>query len=173
MMYKTHLIFALFIYLILAKYLAFSKSFWILLIVGIGSLLPDIDSSQSFINRTFKISKVFALTSKHRGFWHSIFGLILVATLTYLICLFLHLSFSFVLAISIGYFLHLAADALTVSGIKPLWKISNFEIKGFFKTSSILEMILFFILLFLSLYLLKPEWFNNLIGFLIKLFNNK
>ena len=58
------------------------------------------------------------------------------------------------IAIFLGYFSHLIADALTKNGIKPFYPLLNMKINGFFRTNSLLEKIFFLILVILDVVLL-------------------
>jgi len=51
------------------------------------------------------------------------------------------------LAIFIGYLTHLIADSITLEGINFLYPFSSFRIKGLIRTGSLIESLLFFILI--------------------------
>jgi len=156
-MYKTHIVFALFFYLLIALIFNLSKEFYILLLISIAALLPDIDSSKSYINRLFSPGKILAKISKHRGFWHSVFGLLLIFLISLILFKLLSINLLLSFYVAFGYLMHLIADSLTVSGIRPFWKFSNTEIKGKIKTDTAVEYGLFFVLLLLIAFLLKPQ----------------
>lgn len=84
---------------------------------GLGSLLPDLDHPSSILGR--RIFGASALGLKHRGWMHSLLGLIVFATL------FWTLNPKFVPGITLGYFLHLLADTLNPAGIPWLYPISR------------------------------------------------
>jgi len=168
-MYKTHIVFAIFLYLLLTSIFHIPKNFYVALIVALGSLLPDIDSGKSYINRKMKFGKLIAYASKHRGFWHSVFGLLFIFILSLILFSLIKKPF-FSLYLSLGYFSHLIADSLTLTGIKPLWKLSKFEIKGKIKTSGFFEYILFFLLLISIAYLLFPSQIQTFTSYVIKIF---
>jgi len=169
-MYKTHVIFALFVYLLIALLLPLNKEFYALLIVALGSLMPDIDSSSSYINNKLRIGKLAAITSRHRGFWHSIFGMLVILVCFGILFLILNIQVALILYLAFGYLMHLLADSLTVSGIRPFWKYSSFEIKWKIKTNGIFEYILFFVLLILSIYLYAPNFVLNVTSYVTKIF---
>lgn len=124
------------------------------IVLAFGAILPDIDSPSSFINKRYLlgIGKGIAAFSEHRGFFHSVFGILIFAVLSIIGVYFLKVSFIFAVALPLGYFLHLFADSLNVSGIKWLWKSGH--IKGRIKTGSFLEQIFFILLLFITIYLI-------------------
>jgi membrane-bound metal-dependent hydrolase YbcI (DUF457 family) len=92
-----------------------------------GSLLPDLDASQSKIKHlSVKGIKPFFLPALlihrqlgHRGLSHSLVGLALVAALLFPLCFYWGLLPW--LALLLGYASHLAADASTKSGIPVLY----------------------------------------------------
>lgn len=96
-----------------------------------GGLLPDIDHPESTIGRRLKpISYVVNTVFGHRGFTHTIFSLILLSYLLFIISGWIPVSIKgFALAmftgIIIGYSSHLLLDMLTVSGIPLLYPFSN------------------------------------------------
>ena len=168
MMYKTHIIFAIFLYLLLSTIFHFQKNFFILFLISFGSLFPDIDSGKSYINKKIKFGKLVAMTSRHRGFWHSIFGFLLFFFFSSILFMLINRHI-FTFYLGFGYLTHLIADSLTLSGIKPLWKFSNFELKWKIKTSGFFEYLLFFLLLIFTLYLLFPSLLN-FTSYIIKIF---
>lgn len=170
MMYKTHIVIALFFYLLVAIFLNLSKEFYILLIVVVSSLLPDIDSSRSYINNVLKPGKLVASFTKHRGFWHSIFGLIFIFFVSLFILYLFKIDPSLSLYFVFGYSTHLFCDAITPQGIKPLWQFSDFKLKGKIKTGSLFEYFIFFLLLIFSIYLYKPKLVINTTSFVVRMF---
>lgn len=87
--------------------------------VAVGALLPDIDHANSYISKRVPIiPTLLSFYTKHRGFTHSLLGIIVVLALLVAANLFFHLQAIVVLGFGIGYILHITADALTVSGIK-------------------------------------------------------
>jgi inner membrane protein len=95
-----------------------------------GALLPDLDASQSKIKHLGALGvQPFAPVSEaahrlfgHRGFLHSLAGLLLLAALALPVALFV--GFPPYLALLLGYGSHLVLDACTKSGI-PLWPASK------------------------------------------------
>ncbi|MCX8194280.1 MAG: metal-dependent hydrolase [Candidatus Pacearchaeota archaeon] len=156
MMFRTHIIFALFFYLLFIKIFSLQFSWVFAAIMAFGSILPDIDSPSSFVNRKylFGIGKGIAAFSEHRGFFHSVFGILIFTALSLVVTYFTRISLIHVLAIPLGYFMHLAADSLNVSGIKWLWRSNKLHIKGPIKTGGFIEQLFFIALLFLTIYII-------------------
>lgn len=144
----THIAFALFFYVLALKitYLTFSLPTAALLCLA--TLLPDIDSSSSWIGkRTFR-----AFFFSHRGFWHSLFGLALFVLFLTIITWWLNVPSTYLTVFAAGYFLHLAADSLNPLGVKWFWKAGH--LRGPIRTASLFEHLLFIALLLGMLYLL-------------------
>jgi len=143
MLRKTHLNFAIFIYLILLYKNIISFSIIGIIILLISATIPDIDSEYSKIGRK---SKIISKSFKHRGFFHSIiFGIGI-----YLILISYNLSFS--REFIIGYFSHILLDMFNYKPTQILWpfKINH---KGFIKTNSFTEKLIFIFLLVVNTYL--------------------
>ena len=149
MMYYTHLAFGFLVSLLSINFFSIQNKLIFILIVVFFSIFPDIDEKKSKIGRRNKIiSTIINFVFGHRGFFHSIY----IPLILYFI--FYYINIEIGIAILVGYFSHLFMDAITKAGIRPLYPIVNKKINGFIKTNSILEKILFLIIIFLVLYLL-------------------
>jgi inner membrane protein len=113
----------------------FSGNYIFLLLVLLGSILPDLDERHSKINQWAGIlGTIAAFFTKHRGILHSLpFNLILLLAVTFFAGKY------YALAISIGYVSHLIADGLTPMGVHLFYPFSNFRIRGPIRTGSFLE----------------------------------
>ena len=142
-MFRTHLAFSLLIALLIITFFNIQDKIYFMIILVLASSFPDIDSDKSKIGRRFPIfSKLINLFFGHRGIFHSIFPpLILLFTFWYFDLFYIGL------AIFIGYLTHLIADSITLEGINFLYPFSSFRIKGLIRTGSLIESLLFFILL--------------------------
>lgn len=170
MMFRTHLLFSLFFYFLIIKIFSLNFSLVFMFLIAIGSILPDIDSPSSFVNRKylFGIGKTVSLFSSHRGFFHSVFGLVVFFIVAFILINFLKLSLFYAVAFSLGYFLHLVADSLNVSGVKWFWKFG--KIKGPIKTAGTFEQFFFFVLIVLTAFLiLEKQPFQSLTAFISKI----
>ena len=149
MMYYTHLAFGLLVSLLFLDFLNIQNKLIFVLIVVFFSIFPDIDERKSKIGKKYKkTSTVINFIFGHRGFFHSIY----IPLIFYFI--FYNINNEIGIAILVGYFSHLFMDALTKNGIRPLYPIINKKINGPFKTNSLLEKILFLIIIILILYFL-------------------
>ncbi|PIU75894.1 hypothetical protein COS75_01945 [Candidatus Pacearchaeota archaeon CG06_land_8_20_14_3_00_35_12] len=149
MMHRTHLVFALLVALIILPFIQDKLLFTVLFFAA--TILPDIDSATSFITKkTNKIDPAPDLSiSKHRGIFHS---------MTF--CLALSLPFLFfipsiALPIFFGYTLHLMLDSFTIDGVRFWWP-SKKSSQGPVRTGSIMENVLFIIVIFICIILILP-----------------
>jgi inner membrane protein len=140
MMFKTHLAFGFLIGLFLLQLLHPSNQILFLALVMAASILPDIDHPDSTIGRNFKI---IGFLFEHRGFFHSVFALLLFTFPVYYFLKSHILGF----AVLAGYGAHLLADCISKQGIMPLHPISRIKIRGFIKTNSFVEYVIFIVII--------------------------
>jgi inner membrane protein len=135
MMFKTHLLFGVLVALFTASWLN-PPSFWLfLLFVMIGTVVADVDHPNSKIGKNVA---VIGILFKHRGFFHSVFAVLLFTILVHALFESVFLTFAF----SLGYFSHLAIDCFNHQGIMPLHPLSQKKVSGFMKTNGPVEWIL-------------------------------
>ena len=175
-MFRTHIAFAVFVYFLIIKLFSLDFAFIPFILIIFGSILPDMDHPKSFINRHYLIGigKIVSLFSEHRGFWHSLLGLLTISIISYALVLLTPLNHlinhNLVLFLVFGYFLHLLLDSFTPSGIKWLWKNKKLRTKGFIKTNSLSENILFIFLIIIStLLILGTEKIKYIFGLISKI----
>ncbi|MEM5814455.1 MAG: metal-dependent hydrolase [Candidatus Aenigmatarchaeota archaeon] len=116
---RTHLIFAVLLFLVLNK--VFSLPLPFAVFAAIGALVPDIDLLTMLLHRKL-FHNLWVLTAVVLAGMH--FGLMDQST---------------AIAFSIGFLSHLIADAMTPMGVKPLWPLGLPHIKGPVKTGSAIE----------------------------------
>jgi membrane-bound metal-dependent hydrolase YbcI (DUF457 family) len=128
---------------------AFPGQGWILavLFAVLGSLLPDMDISDcsplsgrkdavsrvlSFLGLAFNwpLSRIFSLIagkdmSGHRGFAHTVLAGVLLSVLVGALLFVAKLNYLYAAWLFIGYALHLLEDAMTPSGVAPLFPLSK------------------------------------------------
>lgn len=112
MLFRTHIVIALFVSLFFLSHVTHSISFIPLVIAA--TILPDIDSAFSKIGKG-RLGRLVQLFTKHRGLLHS-----------FTFCLIVTLFFAFYLPVLalpffLGYALHLLLDSVTTEGIRPFW----------------------------------------------------
>ena len=149
MKYHTHLVFGLMfglIYILVFKVIIFIP---FIVLVAIGSLLPDIDNSKSFFgNKIYPFSKAIEIFLGHRGIFHSAYLLILISIPVY------RINSTLGIAIFLGYFSHLIADGMTKKGVNFLNPFLELRLSGFIVTGSFAEKIIFVIICFIDVFLL-------------------
>jgi len=148
-MYYTHLAFGFLVSLIFINIFDINNKLLFILITVLFSIFPDIDERRSKIGKKYKFtSRIINLLFGHRGFFHSIYIPLILYSIFY------YINNQIGIAVLVGYFSHLLMDAMTRRGIMPLYPIINRKINGFIKTNSLLEKILFLIIISLILYFL-------------------
>lgn len=149
MLAKTHIAFGILFGILALSFYSPNNIWAYFVLVVLGVLLPDIDHPNSKINNTVKFTRVVPLFFKHRGFFHSIFP-----ALAILILFKLFSTMDYGVALFVGYFAHLFSDGMTVSGVNLLHPIGKLHLKGFIKTGSLAENIVFIIVVVLSIWLI-------------------
>ena len=133
MLFRTHILFALFIYLLINVN---SKiSLFALLACVFGAGLADLDEPRSKFGKEVKlISKTLKWLFKHRGVMHSLLGAVVIYILFYFFLLFFGFKVNLAVWLFIGYVSHLFADSLTVQGVAWLAPFSKKRVKWRIKT---------------------------------------
>jgi len=156
MLFRTHFVFAVFIYIIFFKFL--EVGLYEKVILGIfmflATIFVDIDSTKSKLG-SYWVFRPIQLFFSHRGMIHSIlFGLI--------ISLFIYLLNSFAgIGFFVGYLCHLLLDFFTKRGIYLFWPLykKKFCLVGL-SSGGILEEILFVLLLLCDIFMTVKIFFN-------------
>jgi len=135
MLYNTHLVLGIAFFLVLKDYIVGGNTVLFLLMVLLGSVLPDLDQPRSKISFwSGFIGVIVNAFSKHRGFLHS-------------------LPFFFVISFMVGYFwnpvyglglfvgccAHLLGDVITPQGVKMFYPFSDFRLRGPMRVGSAIE----------------------------------
>ncbi|RJQ17599.1 metal-dependent hydrolase [Candidatus Woesearchaeota archaeon] len=139
MLGRTHLVMGLYLFLLFDRLTTVNKLILFLIMI-FASLLPDIDSARAWLG-----NKLVAFTFGHRGFFHSVFPVIMFA----IIMQFIFNNFIYTIAFSTAYLFHLLLDSFTFQGIKPF--VFGPALKGFTKTGSVVDLFLFVFLICVSL----------------------
>jgi inner membrane protein len=148
MRYYTHLTFSFLVGILLIKYLSISNQILFIVLFMLFSLLPDIDEIKSKISQKVKpLSWLVNFFLGHRGLMHSIW----ISVILYLLLFLIRMDIA--IAVSFGYLSHLILDCFTVSGVRLLWPLKK-RLKGFVKTGSLIEYLIFVGLLIVDVYLL-------------------
>jgi len=144
MLIRTHLAIALFFGLVFMNY--FENIFLFLFVIFISTFIPDIDSRFSKLGKII-IFRPLQFFAGHRKIFHSFLFLGLVSFPLFFINKIIFYGFI------LGYGVHLFVDCFSVQGINLIYPF-EYKIKGFIRTGSFLETILFYGFLFFDMTLL-------------------
>ena len=130
---KTHLSAGLLVGAVLAvssQDLNIASAAFTIVAASIGSLIPDIDHTQSMISTSNKTTRIasasLSAVTKHRGFTHTLVFLAIVVGLCNYICTHYFPQYSSLsAAICAGMLSHLLLDTLNEKGIMWLWPLSK------------------------------------------------
>ena len=137
MLFRTHIVFSLLVYFLLSYIL--DMPFWVMGFVLLATVFVDIDIKNSKFGNHWYFRPLQWVT-KHRGVLHSlVFGLVLSLVIGGVN---LWAGFGFF----VGYVSHLFLDCFTKSGIRLFWPL-KFRIKGFVKSGSWMEDMIFVLLI--------------------------
>lgn len=137
MLFRTHIVFSLAVWLLLSYYVV--MPFYVLIFVMFSTAFVDVDIRNSKAGNHWYLRPLQFFT-RHRGIMHSL----AVGLLLSLIIGSLNLWAGF--GFFVGYVSHLFLDCLTKSGVRLFWPF-GFKIKGFVKSGSVIEDIIFVFLL--------------------------
>lgn len=168
MMGKTHMMWGAFCAFVYIKYFQpFAtdpmQNLIVFLFIIFGSILPDVDHPDSKLGRYVKpIGFLF----EHRGFFHSIFAIIMWYFLFSLI-----FSKVYAVALIVGYVTHLFIDAFNRYGVSPFAPIFKLKIKGPIMTNGTTEKVIYWVLLILNVLFvadiaLNADYLTNLFLFM-------
>lgn len=143
MLFRTHLMFGIFAILLMISFVNDKTVF--VIIVLIGTIIPDIDHADSKIGKRL-VFRPLQFFIKHRGMVHS-FTIALLGSIV--IALFFPVaSFGFFL----GYCVHLLCDSFTKEGIEPFWPL-DYRTHGYLITGEKYEEMLFVFMIAVNLVL--------------------
>lgn len=143
MLIRTHLIIALFFSLLVLNF--FENKFLFLVVVLISTFIPDIDSRFSKLGK-LKIMRPLQFFAGHRKIFHSFIFLGLISYPLFFINKIIFYGFV------LGYGIHLFSDCFTVRGINLFYPF-EYKIKGFVRTGSLIETIIFYSFLFIDMFI--------------------
>ena len=134
MLFLTHVLFGALVGVVFSSWFGGLGFF---LMVLLGSILPDIDSSGSKMNRwSGIIGEIVSFFSKHRGFFHSLW---FVALSVILVKIFVGVTYAW--GLFLGMVSHLVMDGMTRQGVHLVYPLSRFRINGFMKTGGMGEIV--------------------------------
>jgi inner membrane protein len=152
MMARTHMAFGLLAGLV---FLPFFHQKWYLFIplAIFGSLMPDVDHEKSKINSMVPVTRWVPKFFRHRGFFHSIFPVVIIYAA------FHYTNLDYVgIPIAVGYTSHLVSDAITKMGVNLLHPASTLRVQGFIETGGAAEFIALGVVSCLSLFVFLKQF---------------
>ncbi len=126
----THLLFGLVLAAVFTQVHSFANPLLAVVLILLGSLLPDLDERHSTLGRKVPI---VGFLIKHRTFFHSLLFLVAVTILLWAV-----VPAWYVIAFAAAVLGHLFLDALTPQGVRPFWP-SKLRVRGFVRTGGVLE----------------------------------
>lgn len=150
MLFRSHIVFSLFLYIFLIGYLPFDFAEKVIFAIFLffATVFVDIDSRNSKIGNHWYLRPIQWIFS-HRGMIHSLLFAFLLSFLIYLIDKIS--AFGFL----VGYLSHLFLDFVTKEGIFLLWPFYDKRISfPGIKTGGVLEDIFFVLILLTDIYLI-------------------
>ena len=147
MLFRTHVLFGLFCYFILDIFI--EMPFFVLVFVLLGAVFVDVDSYSSRIGRRFWFLSWFF---KHRGVLHSLVGAVILSLFVGMLSLWAGFGFF------VGYVSHLFLDGFTNRGIGLFWPF-RFRAKGFVRSGSWVEDVVFVLILFADILFVFCKFF--------------
>lgn len=167
MLWTTHLAIGLLVYAFFIKLGLLPDNQLTLVLVLLGAILPDIDHPRSFIAQLGYWSRTGSRMiswAGHRGVAHTIWAVILVFFIVYLIFPELGLGMNAMLAVTLGYFSHLVADSLTVEGVAWFYPYSSKRASGPVRTGGFLETLIFIASILFIVVLMYPPIIDRTVG---------
>ena len=147
MLFRTHLAFGFLIGLCLIDFFNLEKQILFMVVLLFFSIFPDIDESSSRVAKRLKPFSYLAVVFGHRNIFHTIYFPIAISAVLFIFDL-----RALALAVLIGYLLHLFLDLITKRGIALFYPLSKRRIKGFIKVGSLIENLIFLVLIALITY---------------------
>ena len=137
MMWFTHLVFGLFLGLLSLRFVSPASPWLFVFLASLAALFPDVDHPHSLINKKFALTRWASHLLTHRGFFHSLFPVILLYLLV------VPFSKDIAFALSLGYLSHVFIDGFTKMGVNLLYPFTSLRLQGFIETGSVAEWLVF------------------------------
>ncbi len=147
MLFRTHLAFSFLIGLYIIDFLDINEQILFMVVLLFFSIFPDIDEKTSKIFKKSKPFSYLAVWFGHRNIFHTIY----VPVAIFLVLFVFNLKL-LSLAVLVGYLLHLLLDLITKKGIALFYPLSKKRIKGFVKVGSLVENLVFLVLIIFIIY---------------------
>jgi len=137
MLFRTHVVFSLAVWFALSWFLA--MPIYVLFFVLLATVFVDVDAWNSKFGNHWFFRPLQFLT-RHRGVLHSLVAGILLSLILGSVNLWIGFGFF------VGYVSHLFLDCFTKSGVALFWPF-KYRVKGFVRSGSVVEQVIFAVLL--------------------------
>jgi len=142
MLFHTHILLGITLFLLVGDLFKGGNEIVFFLLVLVGSVLPDLDSAKSKVNRWSGIIGItIAFLFKHRGLFHSMFLHLLLFLIAWSI-----VGVYYASGLFLGYLAHFAGDSVTRGGVCVFYPFSRYKIKGPIKVGSFSESVILMLL---------------------------
>lgn len=150
MLGTTHLLFAVFLFLVLWRGKLVSLDLLVLVGMVVGSVLPDIDHPRGLIYHFLGfprwVRRGVSRVVGQRGVVHSLLASVVVLALGLLVCFSAGIGFGVGFGLFLGFLSHLFLDSLTVRGVGWLLPFSKWRVRFVVGTGTMIERVFFFVL---------------------------
>jgi len=147
MLFRTHIAFGFLIGLYLIDLFNVDRQILFMIVLLFFSIFPDIDGSSSKVFKKLRPFSYIAALLGHRKVFHTIYFPIALFLVLFVFDLKL-----VSMGVLVGYLLHLFLDLITKKGLALFYPLSRKRVRGFVKVGSLIENIVFFIVLVLIVY---------------------
>lgn len=145
MLFKNHILLGIISFLIFKDFLHGGNQIIFFSLILLGSIFPDIDERRSKMNQwSGFLGRMVTFFFQHRGIFHS---LVLAGVISILMAFYWDSYYA--LGLFIGYFSHLAGDAVTLAGVRPFYPFSSFHLKGPLRVGGVWEKVVYLLLIVL------------------------
>jgi inner membrane protein len=155
MLFRTHLTFSVFVYLLITRYFNIGSPALFLIFLILATFFVDIDSRKSKMGRHWYF-RPLQWFIKHRGAFHSLLFAFLLSLIISGIYQWAGIGFF------VGYLSHLFLDLLTKQGVRIFWPFWNGRIGLGIRSGGIFEEIFFVLLLLCDIFIVGKIVFESL-----------
>jgi inner membrane protein len=149
MLFRTHFLFGMLVWFVVGIFV--EMPFFVLGFVLLGSVFVDVDSYKSRAGNRWWVRPLQWMT-RHRGILHSLVGAVVLSLVVGVFSRWAGFGFF------VGYVSHLVLDCFTRMGVGLFWPFS-FKVRGFVRSGSWMEDVLFVLLLGVDVLLVFEKLF--------------
>lgn len=145
MLFKSHILLGIIFFLLIHNLIKGGNEIALFIMILLGSIFPDIDEGRSKMNQwSGFLGRIVTFFCQHRGIFHSLLLAVIISGL-----MAFYWNSYYALGLFVGYISHLAGDAVTLAGVKPLYPFSEYKIKGHLRVGGVWEKVVYLLLIIL------------------------